>query len=72
MQTKTVIHRISKKYHIIEYRLIENDKIIEVFFKISDSDNNEFGEKCDEISDAISYINNITFKYFIIMPMEGK
>ena len=62
MQTKTVIYRISKKYHVIEYRLIKNDKIVQVFFKVSDSDNNEFGGKYDEISDAISYINNITFK----------
>jgi hypothetical protein len=62
MHTKTVIHKISAKYRVIEYQLIENNEIIEVFFKASDSDNNEFGEKYDEISDAIAYINNITFK----------
>ncbi len=61
MHTKTVI-RISEKYQVIEYRLIDNDEIVEVFFKVSDSENNEFEGKFDEISEAISYINNLTFK----------
>jgi len=61
LHTKTVI-RISEKYQVIEYRLIDNDEIVEVFFKVSDSENNEFEGKFDEISEAISYINNLTFK----------
>jgi len=61
LHTKTVI-RISEKYQVIEYRLIDNDEIVEVFFKASDSENNELEEKFDEISEAISYINNLTFK----------
>ena len=62
MHTKTVIHKISEKYHVIEYRRIDNDKIVGVFFKVSDSENNELEGKFDEMSEAISYINNLTFK----------
>ncbi len=62
MHTKTVIHKISEKYQVIEYRLIDNNEIVEVFFKVSDSENNELEGKFDEMSEAISYINNLTFK----------
>ena len=61
MYTRTVIHKISERYQIIEHQLIDNGKIVEVFFKVSDYDNNEYGGKYDELSEAISYIKDITF-----------
>ena len=62
MPTKTGIHKISENYQVVEHQIIENDEIAEVFYKVSDTDNNEFGGKFGELSKAISYINNLTFK----------
>ncbi len=62
MHTETVIHKISKEYRVIEYQVIDNDEIVEVYFKVSYLDENEFEGTFDELSKAISYINNLTFK----------
>lgn len=62
MHTRTVIHKISDRYKVIEHQRIDNGKIVEVFFKVSDFDDNEYGGKYNDLSEAISYINNITFK----------
>jgi len=51
MHTKTVIHKISENYRVIEHQRIDNDEIVEVFFKVSDSNNYEFIEdKFDKLS----------------------
>ncbi len=62
MHTKTVIHIISENYRVIEHQLTDNNEIVEVFFKVSDSNNHEFiDDKFNELSEAISFINNLTF-----------
>ena len=42
MHTETVIHKISKEYRVIEYQVIDNNEIVEVYFKVSYLDENEF------------------------------
>ncbi len=62
MPTNSVIHKISENYWVIEHQFIDKDENSEVFYKVSDTDNNEFGGKFYKLSEAISYINNLTFK----------
>ena len=41
----------SENYRVIEHQRIDNDEIVEVFFKVSDSNNYEFIEdKFDKLS----------------------
>ncbi len=61
MHTKTVIHEITEIYRVIEYQVIDNDETVNVFFKVSYL-NDEFEDKFDKLSEAIAYINNLTFK----------
>jgi hypothetical protein len=61
MHTKTVIHEITEIYRVIEYQVIDNDETVNVFFKVSYLDD-EFEDKFDKLSEAIAYINNLTFK----------
>ena len=61
MQTRTVVHKISERYRVVEYQVTDNGKTVEVYFKVRDSFGNEYGDRYDELSDAISYIKNITF-----------
>ena len=61
MQTRTVVHKISEHYKVVEYQVTKDGKIVEVYYKVRDSFDNEYGDRFDELPDAISYIKNITF-----------
>ena len=62
MHTKTVIHIIRENYRVIEHQLTDNNELVELLFNVGDSNNHEFiDDKFNELSEAISCINNLTF-----------
>ena len=63
MQISKIIHNISEKYRVIEYKIMgDGNKVSEVYYKVCYLDDDEYNEKFTELSDAISYINNLTFR----------
>lgn len=62
MQTKKVFHKITKDYNVVEYQQSVNDKVVDVYFKVSYLEDNEYDVSFATLQEAIDYINDLTFK----------